>query len=99
MLKGAGYQIFDLGTDISPEKFVSEIREKKPDIVAMSALLTTTMSYMKTTIDAIKKAGLRNKVKIIVGGAPITQAYAKQIGADGYAKDAAEAVNVVRSIS
>lgn len=98
MLKGGGYKVYDLGTDIKPERFVSEVREKKPDILAMSCLLTTTMKYMKTTVEEIKKAGLRDNVKIVVGGAPITQAYASQIGADGYSKDAASAVDVVKGL-
>jgi len=95
MLKGGGYKVYDIGTDIKPERFVSEVREKKPDILAMSSLLTTTMHYMQKTIDALVAAGLRDKVKVIVGGAPITQAYADKIGADGYSKDAASAVDLV----
>ncbi len=91
MMEGAGYRVIDLGVDVTPEKFVEAAKEAK--IIGMSALLTTTMPAMKTTIDAIKAAGIRDTVKIIVGGAPLTQAYADQIGADGYAPDAASAVD------
>lgn len=98
MLEGAGYEIIDLGIDVSPEKFVEAIKEHNPDIVGMSALLTTTMPQMKVTIDALKKEGLRDRVKVIVGGAPVTPEFAREIGADGYAKDASEAVELVNSI-
>jgi len=87
-----------LGVDVSPEKFVAPIEKHRPQVVAMSALLTTTMREMKTTLDAISKAGLRNQVKTIVGGAPLTEKYAKEIGADGYAPDAASAVQVAKSL-
>jgi 5-methyltetrahydrofolate--homocysteine methyltransferase len=99
MLEGAGYIIRDLGTDVAPETFVAEVKKGDIDIVAMSALLTTTMPNMKTTIDALKEAGLRDKIKIIIGGAPITDAYASEIGADGYAADASKAVKLARSFS
>lgn len=98
MLEGSGFKGIDLGIDVSPEKFVDAVREHKPDIIAMSALLTTTMVYMKTTIDALVEAGLRNSVKVIVGGAPVTLAYSKDIGADGYAPDAARAVDITREL-
>ena len=98
MLEGAGFEIIDLGVDVAPEKFVEAISTGGADIVAFSALLTTTMSNMKTTIDAIQQAGLRNKVKIIIGGAPVTQAYADQIGADGFAADASRAVSLAQSL-
>lgn len=98
MLEGAGYQIIDLGIDVPPEKFVEAIKEHNPDIVGMSALLTTTMPQMKVTIDVLKQEGLRDKVKVIVGGAPVTPEFAKEIGADGYAKDASEAVELVNSL-
>ncbi len=98
MLEGAGYEIIDLGIDVSPEKFVEAIKEHNPDIVGMSALLTTTMPQMKVTIDTLKKEGLRDRVKVIVGGAPVTPEFAREIGADGYAKDASEAVELVNSI-
>jgi len=99
MLEGAGYIIRDLGTDVAPETFVAEVKKGDIDIVAMSALLTTTMPNMKTTIDALKEAGLRDKIKIIIGGAPITDAYASEIGADGYAADASKAVKLARSFA
>lgn len=98
MMEGAGFQVIDLGTDVAPETFVEVVREQKPNIVAMSALLTTTMASMKTTIQALNEAGLRDKVKVLVGGAPITDAYAKQIGADGYAEDASRAAKLAKSM-
>ena len=94
MLEGAGFEILDLGTDVAPEKIIAAVRESSPDIVALSALLTTTMPNMKVTIDALKTAGLRNSVKVIIGGAPVTEDYARQIGADGFSPNAARAVNV-----
>jgi len=98
MMEGAGYEVIDLGIDVPPEKFVEAIKEKQPDVVGISALLTTTMPAMKTTIDAIAAAGLKNKVKIIIGGAPITQNYADEIKADGYAADAASAVDIAKKL-
>jgi 5-methyltetrahydrofolate--homocysteine methyltransferase len=98
MLEGAGFEIIDLGTDVSPEKVVAVVRESSPDIVALSALLTTTMPNMKATIEALKTAGLRNRVKVIIGGAPVTEAYANQIGADGFSPNAARAVNVAKEL-
>jgi 5-methyltetrahydrofolate--homocysteine methyltransferase len=98
MLEGAGFEIIDLGNDVSPDRFVQTIRESRVDIVAMSALLTTTMASMRETISAIEAAGLRDKVKIMVGGAPLTDAYAKQIGADGFSADANQAVILARSL-
>ena len=98
MLEGAGFEIIDLGVDVAPEKFIEAITTGGADIVAFSALLTTTMSNMKTTIDAIQQAGHRNKVKVIIGGAPVTQAYANQIGADGFAADASRAVSLAQSL-
>jgi 5-methyltetrahydrofolate--homocysteine methyltransferase len=97
MLEGAGYIIRDLGSDVAPETFVAEVSKGDVDIIAMSALLTTTMPNMKVTIDALKLAGVRDNVKIIVGGAPLTDAYAMEIGADGYASDASKAVKLARS--
>jgi len=94
MMEGSGFQVIDLGVDCAPDKFVAAVKEHKPDIVAMSALLTTTMVNMKSTIQAIAEAGLRKKVKIMVGGAPLTQRYADEIGADGYAPDAASAAEL-----
>jgi 5-methyltetrahydrofolate--homocysteine methyltransferase len=98
MLEGAGFEIVDLGTDVSPDKFVAAAREHQADLVAMSALLTTTMPNMKVTIDALHSAGLRQQVKVIIGGAPITESFACQIGADGYAPDASRAVAVAKSL-
>ena len=98
MLEGAGFEIIDLGTDVKPENYVSAVREHKPDLVAMSALLTTTMPNMVQTIQALEEAGLRKQVKVMVGGAPVTEEYAKKIGADGFAYDASLAVKVARSL-
>jgi 5-methyltetrahydrofolate--homocysteine methyltransferase len=91
MLEGAGFELIDLGTDVRPEQFVAAVRDNAPDLVAMSALLTTTMPKMETTVDALVEAGLRDRVKVIVGGAPVTEAYAAKIGADGFAADASRA--------
>ncbi len=98
MLEGAGFEIVDLGVDVSPEQFLGAVTEKQVDIVAMSALLTTTMPNMKVTVDAIKEAGVRDKVKVIIGGAPVTDAYANEIGADGYAPDASRAVALATAL-
>jgi len=98
LLEGAGFEIIDLGTDVVPEKFVEVVKEGKADIVALSALLTTTMPNMKVTIEALKSTGVREKAKVIIGGAPVTQAYADQIGADGYAPDASRAVALAKSL-
>jgi 5-methyltetrahydrofolate--homocysteine methyltransferase len=99
MLEGAGYEIVDLGTDVSPQNFAAAVREHCPLVVGMSALLTTTMQNMTSTIEAIEDVGMRAKVKIIVGGAPLTEAFAKAIGADGYAPDASRAVTLVRQLT
>jgi 5-methyltetrahydrofolate--homocysteine methyltransferase len=96
MLEGAGYEVVDLGVNVDAQKFVESVKEKNVQVVAMSALLTTTMGSMKSTIEALKNAGI--KVKTIVGGAPLTESFAKEIGADGYAPDAASAVDVVKSL-
>jgi len=98
MLEGAGFEVVDLGVNVPPGQFVQKIKEKNPHIVAMSALLTTTMPAMKTTIDALKQAGVRDQVKVIVGGAPITQKYADEIGADGYTETAMGAVALARKV-
>ncbi len=98
MLEGAGFEIVDLGTDVAPEKFVEAVRTQGAQIVGLSALLTTTMPSMKATIEALKAAGLRDTVKVMIGGAPITQEYANQIGADGYAADASRAVATAKSL-
>lgn len=97
MLEGAGFEIHDLGSDVLPEKFVEAVKTFQPNIVCMSALLTTTMTNMPVTVEAIKQAGLRDKVKILIGGAPVTDAYAKQIGADGYAQDASAAARLAQT--
>jgi 5-methyltetrahydrofolate--homocysteine methyltransferase len=98
MLEGAGFEIIDLGTDVAPEKFVNAVRDNKPDLVAMSALLTTTMPAMIATIKALQEAGVRSQVKVMIGGAPITEDYARQIGADGFSPDASRAVTLARSL-
>jgi 5-methyltetrahydrofolate--homocysteine methyltransferase len=96
MLEGAGFQVIDLGADVTPEAFVAAIREHHPQIVCLSALLTVTMEAMRTTIAAIKAAGLRRDVKILVGGAPLSERYATEIGADGYGPTASDAVALAR---
>lgn len=98
MLEGAAFEIYDLGSDVSPQAFVEKVKEVDADFVAMSALLTTTMPNMKATIEALKEAGLRDRVKVLVGGAPLTQKYSDDIGADGYAADASRAVAVARAL-
>lgn len=98
MLEGAGFEVRDLGVDVPVEKFVQVAQEEKPDIVAMSALLTTTMQMMKQTIEALSAAGLRDRVKIMVGGAPVTETFASEIGADGFSPDASRAVSVAKSL-
>jgi 5-methyltetrahydrofolate--homocysteine methyltransferase len=99
MLEGAGFQTVDLGKDVKPEAFVAAVREHQPNILGLSALLTTTMPAMKTTIEALEEAGLRDSVKIMVGGAPVTATFAEEIGADAYAPDAASAVDVARNLT
>ena len=99
MLEGAGFETIDLGTDVAPAAFVAAVRDHRPDLVGMSALLTTTMTQMKTTVEALEEAGLRSSVKIMVGGAPVTAAFATQIGADAYAPDAASAVDIARTLA
>jgi len=98
MLKGAGFEITDLGVDVPPEKFIDSVRAGGVDIVGMSALLTTSMSMMKTTIEALDAAGLRKQVKIMIGGAVVTQDYAESIGADGYGANAADAANTAKKL-
>jgi len=98
MLEGAGFEVIDLGVEVTAERFIQAVREHKPDVLGMSALLTTTMIHMPEVIEALKEAGLREEVKVIVGGAPVTQEYAEKIGADGYAPDAASAVAVVKKL-
>jgi len=98
MLEGASFEVVDLGAGVNPGAFVDAVRERHPKLVGMSALLTTTMVNMKATIDALEEAGLRDTVKVMVGGAPVTEVFAQQIGADGYASDAASAVEIARSL-
>jgi len=98
MLEGAGFEIVDLGTDVPAEDFVEAVKNEKPDIVALSALLTTTMPSMELTIEYLIQAGLRDQVKVLIGGAPVTEEYSQQIGADAYAPDASRAVNVANSL-
>ena len=98
MLEGAGFEVIDLGIDVPPHKFVEAVKKDKPHIVGMSALLTTTMPAMKQTIEAIEAAGLRDEVKIMVGGAPVTQNFSDEIGADGYAPDAASAADLAKEL-
>ena len=96
LLEGGGFEVIDLGVNVSPEKFIETVNTKQANIIAMSALLTTTMPSMKTTIDALKQAGVRDKVKVLIGGAPITQKYADEIGADGYSENAVGAVALAK---
>jgi 5-methyltetrahydrofolate--homocysteine methyltransferase len=98
MMEGAGFEIIDLGTDVKPEDFVAAVRNEGAALLGMSALLTTTMPSMQTTIEALVEAGLRDKVKVMVGGAPVTASFAEKIGADAYAPDAASAVDTARSL-
>ena len=98
LLEGNGFQVLDLGMDVSAERFVTAIKANKVDIAAMSALLSTSMLYMKEVIDALEREGLRNRVKIIVGGAPVTQAFAEEIGADGYSDNANGAVILAKQL-
>ena len=98
MLEGGGFEIVDLGTNIPPDKFIEAVKTEQPQLIGLSALLTTTMPAMKRTINALVEAGLREKVKVMVGGAPVTRAFADEIGADGYAPDAASAVELARSL-
>ncbi|HJN66007.1 MAG TPA: corrinoid protein [Pirellulales bacterium] len=98
MLEGGGFEVVDLGVDVSSEKFLAEAEESNAQIIALSALLTTTMPAMKGVIDALQEAGVRDKYKVIVGGAPVTQRYADEIGADGYSPSASGAVNLARDL-
>lgn len=98
MLEGAGFEIRDLGIDVAAEDFIAALRSESADILALSALLTTTLPSVKQTIRAVQEAGLRDQVKIIVGGAPVTEDYARQIGADGYSPDASRAVGVAEAL-
>ena len=98
MLEGAGFDVIDLGTDVSPETFASAVRQYNPQVVGMSALLTTTMAKMHSTIEAIEDINMRSNVKIIIGGAPVTEQFAKEISADGYAPDASRTVQLVENL-
>jgi 5-methyltetrahydrofolate--homocysteine methyltransferase len=98
LLQGAGFDVVDLGADVPLEKFVEFVRKERADVVGMSALLTTTMIFMKEIIEALENAGLRENVKVIIGGAPVTESYAAQIQADGYAPDAASAVDLTKRL-
>jgi 5-methyltetrahydrofolate--homocysteine methyltransferase len=98
MLEGAGFEVIDLGVQVAPEKFVSAIEEHQPDIVGFSAFLTTTMPMFKANLNALTKAGLRDNVIVMVGGAPVTQEYADAVGADGYAADASTAVRLAKDL-
>jgi 5-methyltetrahydrofolate--homocysteine methyltransferase len=99
MLEGAGFKVHNLGRDVAPEKFVEAVQAHQATIVGISALMTTTMPAMKRTIDALVKAGLRDRVKVMIGGAPVSQAFADEIGADGYAKDSTLAVIKAKQLS
>jgi len=98
MLEGGGFEVIDLGTNVNPEQFVAAVKERNAKIIGLSALLTTTMPSMKGTIDALVKAGVREQVKVMIGGAPITQEYANEIGADGYGENARSAVTLARKL-
>ena len=98
MMEGAGFRIVDLGTDVAPEKFVEAVKTEHPDIVAMSALLTTTTRSIVATINALEEAGLRDEIKIMIGGAPITQEFADKVGADGFAPDAGSAARKAKEL-
>lgn len=98
MLEGCGFEVINLGVDVPSEKFIAAIKENNADILCLSALLTTTMNYMKDVIEALKADGLRDQVKVMVGGAPVTAMFAEQVGADGYSEDASEAVALARRL-
>lgn len=98
LLEGGGFEVVDLGADVAPEKFVHAVKERNCRIVALSALLTVTMTSMKTTIQALQDAGLRQQVKVMVGGAPVTEQFAREIGADGYSENASSAVSLARKL-
>ncbi len=98
MLEGGGFEVHDLGADVPPEKFIEAANARRADIVALSALLTVTMPAMRTTIEALKQSGLRDRIKIMVGGAPVTEQYAREIGADGYSENASAAVALARRL-
>lgn len=98
MLEGCGFEVINLGTDISSEKFITAIKENQPQILCLSALLTTTMNYMQDVINALEQNGIRHQVKVMVGGAPVSESFARQIGADGYSDNANSAVSLAKSL-
>jgi len=98
MLESAGFDVYNLGTDVSPDKFIEEVKDKDANMLCLSALLTTTMPMMKTTIDTLAESGIRYQVKVMIGGAPVTQDFADQIGADGYAHDAGSATRLAKAL-
>lgn len=98
MMEGAGFEVIDLGVDVKPDQIIEAIKEHKPDIVAMSALLTTTMGNMKTALSAMEEAGVKDELKVMIGGAPVTQEYADEIGADGFGVDASQAATLAKKI-
>ncbi|HTQ52123.1 MAG TPA: corrinoid protein [Candidatus Acidoferrales bacterium] len=98
MLEGGGFEVTDMGVNVTPDQFVTAVKQKKPDILALSALLTTTMVAMKDTIEALKQSGVRQQVKVLVGGAPVTQRFADEIGADGYGESAAGVANLAKRV-
>ena len=98
MLEGCGFEVINLGTDISSEKFITAIKENQAQILCLSALLTTTMNYMQEVIDALEKSGIRQEVKVMIGGAPVSESFARQIGADGYSDNANAAVTLAKSV-
>lgn len=99
LLEGAGFEVIDLGTDIAPERFIEAIEREGADLLGLSALLTTTMENMRLTMQAIQSAGVRDRVKVMIGGAPVTEAFAQDIGADGYAADASRAVSLAKELT
>jgi 5-methyltetrahydrofolate--homocysteine methyltransferase len=98
MLEGAGFEVIDLGTDVSPQQFVAAVQTNEPELIGMSALLTTTMTSIGATIEALQEAGLRERVKVLIGGAPVTQDFATKVGADGFAPDAGSATRIAKSL-
>ncbi len=98
MLKGAGFEVIDLGVDVKPDDFVKAVKEKRPEFLLISALLTSTMINMPNVITALKNEGIRDKVKVIIGGAPVSESYAQEIGADGYSEDSTGAVELIRKL-
>ena len=99
MLEGSGFEVIDIGTDVTPDKFVAAVKQHRPQVVGMSALLTTTMPSMKGTLDALQEAGVRQQVKVMIGGAPVADGFARQIGADGYSPDASSAVRLAKALT